>query len=242
MSDGFFVAEFPADVGPGETVRLTGAEAHHAAVVRRIRLGEVVTVTDGQGRGVAGPVVAVERRLDQPSDPPGVTVVQALPKKDRADLAIDLMTEVGADRIVPWHAERCITRWSPDKAEAGQAKWATVARETSKQARRLRFPTIDPLATTDQVAALVCQAPLALVMHERATDRLAAAILPPVDEILIVIGPEGGLSQAEVDRFQSAGAQTFSLGPTVLRTSTAGAVAIAQLRTVWLAARAQADR
>lgn len=251
MSDGFFVAELAPGLKPGDQVSLTGPEARHAGVVRRLRPGETVVLTDGTGRGITGSVatvgpdqvtVTLTAWLDQPERYPIITIVQALPKKDRADLAIDLMTEVGVDRIVPWQAARCVSRWSPDKAVAGRAKWQAVAREASKQARRLRFPVVEPLATTAEVIDLIRAVPVALVAHEQAVTPLDGDEAGQIERCLIVIGPEGGLTADEVAAFQAAGAQTYSLGPTVLRTSTAGAIAIAQLRALWQAAPARRPR
>jgi len=248
MSDGFFVADLPRAVAVGDSIALTGSEARHAAVVRRIRPGEPITVTDGAGRGIAGRVTlvgpervecAVDAVLEAPMPRPRITVVQALPKPDRSDLAVDLMTEVGADAIVPWRAARCVARWTDDKADSHRSRWQRVAREASKQARRLSFPVIEEPAGTDDVAGLIASAPLALIMHERSAIPLTAAPLARASDCLIVIGPEGGMTDDEVDRFQRAGAQAYSLGPTVLRTSTAGAVAVACVRAI---AGAQAAR
>jgi 16S rRNA (uracil1498-N3)-methyltransferase len=244
VSDGFFVAELALDVGLGATVAITGSEAHHAGVVRRLRIGEAVTVTNGLGQGVIGEVasvtaskveVEVTEVVTEALRRPAITVVQALPKNDRADQAIDLMTEVGVDAIVPWQANRSIVKWSSDKAEAGRRKWSVVAREASKQARRLSFPTIAELATTAEIADLIQASTLALVMHEKATVALTDCSLGDVESCLIVIGPEGGLTDHELDVFQASGAQVVGLGPTVLRTSTAGAVAVTQARTLWAA-------
>ncbi|MCL2316073.1 MAG: 16S rRNA (uracil(1498)-N(3))-methyltransferase [Actinomycetia bacterium] len=251
MSDGFFVAELADDVRAGDVVTLVGREARHAAVVRRIRVGEVVTVTNGHGVGVSGAVadaapervgIVVESLLSEPKANPSITVVQALPKNDRAELAVDLMTEVGVDRIVPWQATRCVVRWTAERCEVGRDKWETVARESSKQARRLRFPVIAPVATTPDVIEAIRTTELALVMHEREVMPLHAGVMRGVQDCLIVIGPEGGLTDEEVVLFRRAGAATCSLGRTVLRTSTAGAVAITQVRTLWSAAIRRDER
>jgi len=244
MSDGFFVADLADRIEAGDVVALTGREAHHAAVVRRLRPGETVALTDGRGRGVSGEVVsadpaavvvAVASVLAEPLARPRITVVQALPKNDRAKLAVDLMTEVGVDRLVPWQAARSVVRWSGERGEAGRTAWETVARESSKQARRLRFPEVAPLASTAEVVRLLERGGLALVMHEREVVPLTACPLAGAPECVIVIGPEGGLTEDEVDRFRRAGAATYSLGSTVLRASTAGAVAIVQVRALALA-------
>ncbi|MCL1923043.1 MAG: 16S rRNA (uracil(1498)-N(3))-methyltransferase [Propionibacteriaceae bacterium] len=246
MSDGFFVADFPATIEVGSTVVVAGAEAHHMAV-RRIRHSEIVTLTDGQGRGIVGPVVAmspdhVEIHVDATEEfhqrGPRLSVIQALPKKDRADQAIDLMTEVGVHRIIPWQASRCVTRWSEDKAEAGRAKWEKIARESSKQARRLLFPEVTSLMSTPEVARLIKNHPT-LIMHEKGSNLLSSHLFPQGEEQVIVIGPEGGLTESEVDVFRSAGGRVFSMGDTVLRTSTAGAIAITQVRAFWTSQHGQ---
>jgi len=242
VSDGFFVGAVEG-TAPGDVVELTGTEARHAAVVRRLRLGETVTVTDGAGRGVTGRVaaaspervvVAVDEVLTEPPSEPPITVVQALPKNDRALLAVDLMTEVGVDRIVPWQAARSVVRWEGPRGSTARDKWVTAAREAAKQARRLRFPAIGDLASTAGVVSLVRDTVQAggrvLIMHEKESVPVTACPLDPATPCVVVIGPEGGLTDDEVDGFRRAGGQTFSLGRTVLRTSTAGAVAITQVR------------
>lgn len=238
MSDGFFVAALEDRVQLGSVVTLDGPEGRHAAVVRRIGLGELVTVTNGEGRGVRGPVVAVRKdgldlRVSEilvASVPaPRIVCVQALPKNERAEQAVDLLTEVGVDEIVPWQASRSIVRWSGERGEKSLAKWQAVAREASKQSRRLTVPVIAPVATTTQVAALLASAPAAYVLHEGGSVAVAT-VRPPRSEIILVVGPEGGISPEELSVFEAAGAQTILIADTVLRTVTAGAVASAQLR------------
>jgi 16S rRNA (uracil1498-N3)-methyltransferase len=239
MSDGFFWVYLPADVTVGSMIDLTGAEAHHLAQVRRIGPGEIVTLTDGRGRGVRGPVRTIQRQavtvevaelLRAEPSRPCLSVVQALPKSDRAELAVDLMTELGVDRIVPWQAARSIGRWRGERGEKARARWAAVARAAAQQSRRLTVPEVAPLATTRQVAELLGQTGLAVVMHETAITPVAL-LRPQADvPVTVVIGPEGGIAPDELALFEAAGARPFSMGRTVLRTSTAGAVAVAQLR------------
>ena len=238
MSDGFFVAALDAGVQVGSVVTLAGPEGRHAAVVRRIVAGEHVTITDGAGRGVRGPVVAVRKDgldievgevLSAAVPAPRVVCVQALPKNERAEQAVDLLTEVGVDEIVPWLAGRSIVRWSGERGEKSLAKWQAVAREAAKQSRRLRIPVVAPLASTAQVAARLAAAPAAYVLHEGASVGVAT-IRPPRTEIVLVVGPEGGIAPDELAVFEAAGAQTILIADTVLRTVTAGAVAVAQLR------------
>ena len=239
MSDGFFVADLPVDVRVGDQVFVVGAEAHHAGVVRRLSRAERVTVTDGLGTGVVGRaervsktevVVSVEsvERLAPPE--PYIIVAQAVPKTDRAGLAVDLMTEAGVDEIVPWDAARSQVRWAPEKADKALGKWVAAAREASKQARRLRFPVIGDYTGARGVARLAAEADQVIVMHERAGVGIEQCAVVPSGRVLIVIGPEGGLTDQEVETFAEAGGTAYLMGPTVLRTSTAGAVAVTQVR------------
>ncbi len=219
----------------GARVRLDGPEGHHAADVRRLRLGERVELVDGSGLRVSGSIASVIRGevvvtvgalVREPAPLPRVVVVQALPKGDRAELAVQLLSEVGVDEIVPWAAARCVSTWRGDRLERGAARWRSVAREASKQSRRARAPVVAPLATTAEVAALLASAALAVVLHESAAQRLPT-VVPAGGEVAVVVGPEGGITDEELTAF--AAAHVVRLGPTVLRTSTAGAVAVAAL-------------
>ena len=137
------------------------------------------------------------------------------------------MTEVGVDAIVPWQAARCITQWKGDRGLKALGKWRATAREAGKQSRRVRFPEVADAATTRQVAALLADADFAGVLHsdfEHASEPLATAQLPAQGEIVLVVGPEGGVSRDELALFEEAGAQAYVLGPSVLRTSTAGKI------------------
>ena len=216
------------------TVVLDGPEGRHAAAVRRLRPGERVDLTDGAGLLAECVVTAADRasltldvlaRHREPPPAPRLVVVQALPKGDRGELAVEVMTEAGVDVIVPWAAERCVTRWRPERRDKALGRWRATAREAGKQARRTRLPEVPDLASTDVVAALIAAAPLALVLHEGAEAPLSAAEPPAEGDIVLVVGPEGGISEGEIDRFAAAGGRPVRLGPTVLRTSTAGVVA-----------------
>jgi 16S rRNA (uracil1498-N3)-methyltransferase len=230
-----------AGARPGGRVLLDGPEGRHAVSVRRLRVGEGIVLTDGAGEGVFGEVAAVagkdalevlvgERRTE-PEPAPRITVVQALPKGDRGELAVETMTEVGVDAVVPWAAARCITQWRGERGAKALAKWRATARESGKQARRLRFPEVRDLMTTRQVALLLGTASLAAVLHEEGAQPLATAPLPDTGEIVLVVGPEGGVSPEEIDAFAAAGAKPLRLGNSVLRTSTAGVAAAAALLT-----------
>ncbi|CAB4740870.1 unannotated protein [freshwater metagenome] len=222
----------------GSTVVVEGDEAHHAVAVRRLRTGEQVVLTDGLGRAVVGEVGETgKRRLEvvvtsvtsEPEPAPAVTVVQALPKGDRGELAVEVLTEVGVARVVPWAAARSVAVWKGERAEKGLAKWRATAREAAKQSRRSWHPVVDPLATTAGVVDLVAAADLAVVLHEDATDPLSGLEVPALGSVLVVVGPEGGIAPEELDALTAAGARSVRLGAEVLRTSTAGVAAVAAL-------------
>ncbi|MFF4826302.1 16S rRNA (uracil(1498)-N(3))-methyltransferase [Streptomyces sp. NPDC001312] len=224
----------------GSEFVLEGPEGRHAVSVKRLRPGEDVVLTDGRGRWIEGVVKAAEGKdrlvvsdlaslVEEPPESPRITVVQALPKGDRGELAVETMTEVGVDAIVPWAASRCITQWKGDRGLKALGKWRATAREAGKQSRRVRFPEVADAATTKQVAALLAEADFAAVLHESGEQRLATVELPAQGDIVLVVGPEGGVSPEELAQFQDAGAKAYVLGPTVLRTSTAGTAAAALL-------------
>ncbi|MFF3398312.1 16S rRNA (uracil(1498)-N(3))-methyltransferase [Streptomyces sp. NPDC002659] len=239
MTAPVFVVDSLEDVGPGVTVTLDGPEGRHAVSVRRLQPGEDIVLTDGRGRGAAGVVVRTEGKdrlivepREFPTEPepaPRITVVQALPKGDRGELAVETMTETGVDAVVPWAAARCITQWKGERAAKSLAKWRATAREAGKQSRRLRFPEVADAATTKQVASLLAEADFAAVLHEEGAEPLATAELPAEGSIVLVVGPEGGVSPEELAAFAEAGAKPYRLGHSVLRTSTAGTAATALL-------------
>jgi 16S rRNA (uracil1498-N3)-methyltransferase len=222
----------------GATVVLDGPEGRHAATVQRLGIGERLVLTDGKGTSADGTVTRAARDLLEieidhvvttPPPEPRIVVVQALPKGERGELSVATMTEVGADVIVPWAAARCVTRWEGSRGEKALTKWRTASREAGKQSRRSHFPEITTLATTADVAERLGAAALAVVLDEEAGIPLGATPLPEAGDIVLVVGPEGGLSPEELARFENVGAESYRLGPTVLRTSTAGAVGVGLL-------------
>ncbi len=275
LADG---ADLAADL-----IVLAGAEGRHAATVRRIRPGERADVTDGHGllaecvvtAAAAGQVeLRVQARREVPVPDPLITVVQAIPKGERAELAVETMTEVGVDVIVPWQAERCVARWPADRAPKALGRWRSAAREAAKQARRARVPEVTGLASSADVVARISAAALAIVLEPDARlalsqlalsqlalpqlalpqpalaqrtgsqpagsqpgvpgpekEKLAPPPLPVSGDIDLIVGPEGGISPGELTAFTDAGATPARLGESVLRTSTAGAVAAAVLMT-----------
>jgi 16S rRNA (uracil1498-N3)-methyltransferase len=237
-------------VRPGDGVTVEGDEAHHAVTVRRLRVGEQVVLTDGRGTSVHGSVTdAAKRRLtvtaewvDHVAEPmPRVTVVQALPKGDRGELAVEVLTEIGVGTIVPWAASRSVAVWRGERADKGLARWRSTAREAAKQARRSWFPEVAGLASTDHVVELVGAAAVAVVLHESAERSVVDVSVPTTGVVVVVVGPEGGLTDEELVTLTDAGAHVVRLGGEVLRTSTAGVAAVAALlsRTPrWSAGRA----
>ncbi len=283
LADG---ADLAADL-----IVLTGAEGRHAATVRRIRPGERADVTDGQGllaecvvtaAGAGQVELRVQARREVPVPDPLITVVQAIPKGERAELAVETMTEVGVDVIVPWQAERCVARWPADRAPKALGRWRSAAREAAKQARRARVPEVTGLASSADVVARISAAGFAIVLEPDASvalsqlalaqpsgsrpsgsqlgvpgpeksrpsgsqpsgsqpsgsqpgvpgpEKLSPPPLPVSGNIVLIVGPEGGISPDELTAFAGAGATSARLGESVLRTSTAGAVAAAVLMT-----------
>lgn len=226
------------DIPGGDELYLAGDEGHHAARVKRVGIGETVHVANGAGvllrcvvRGVTadGVRLAIRSRELVPAPQPRIVIVQALPKGDRGELAVEVMTELGADAIVPWAAGRSITQWQGARGERALARWQRTAREAAKQSRQPRVPQIGGLASTKDVSARLHAAATALVLHEDATAPLAAVPLPLVGDVLVVVGPEGGVAPDELDAFAAAGATAVRFGDAVVRTSTAGAAALAAL-------------
>jgi 16S rRNA (uracil1498-N3)-methyltransferase len=225
------------DLPPGESIELTGDEGRHAARVKRLSVGEPVLVSDGRGSVAEctvaatradGLELAVTARRSVPRAEPRLVVVQALPKGDRAELAVEILTELGADEIVPWAASRSIVQWLGPRGDRALTKWRRTAREAAKQSRRVWLPDVAPLASTAEVAARLAGA-TGLVLHEGAESSLASVELPPGRDIVVVVGPEGGIAPDELDDFCAVGAHAVRLGEPVLRTSTAGAAALAVL-------------
>lgn len=221
----------------GDTVVLDGPEGRHAAAVRRLAPGERADLTDGAGLVAECVVTAVHRgqlelavraRRITPRAEPTLAVAQALPKGDRGPLAVELMTEAGVDEIVPWAAERCVTRWRGEHGDRALARWRATAREAAKQSRRAWLPEVTGPVALAGLVRRVEQAALAVLLDPAAAPA-GALPLPPRGQILVIVGPEGGISPGEERALVGAGAIPASLGPTILRTSTAGVVAASVL-------------
>lgn len=247
MSAPVFLAEPGAldGVAAGGAYLLDGSEGRHAGVVQRRAPGERVDVVDGSGvrlRGRVAHVTAegvlldVEDVVREAPAAPALVLVQALAKGDRDELAIEAATELGVDAVVPWQAERSVVVWRGDRAAKSRARWLGTVRAATKQARRARVPVVDQAVDTAglaaRAAAVVTAGGAVVVLHEEATTRLRDVPLPTpgeAAEVLVVVGPEGGIAPAELERLTAAGAVSALLGPLVLRTSTAGPAALALL-------------
>jgi 16S rRNA (uracil1498-N3)-methyltransferase len=202
--------------------------------VRRLEPGERADITDGAGV-VAECVVtasrpgelelAVLQRRAEPRPQPGVTVLQAIPKGDRGELAVELLTEVGADVIIPWAADRCVAVWRGDRAAKSRARWRSAAEQAAKQSRRTWFPEVAEQADLAGAVQRARAAALAIMLDPDGSESVATVDLPAHGEIVVVVGPEGGIAPAERDALLGAGAVAARLGPTVLRASSAGIVA-----------------
>jgi 16S rRNA (uracil1498-N3)-methyltransferase len=233
----FLLPGLPDGLTTGGQILLDGDEGRHASTAKRLSVGEVVLIGDGQGTVCECTVVAVRgasldlevtlRRFQTPAAP-RLVVVQAVPKGERAELAVELLTELGADEILPWAAARSIVRWDEQRGAKAVERWRRTAREATKQSRRAWLPVIGPLASTSDVAARLTAA-RGLVLHEGASAGIAAVPVAAEGEIVLVVGPEGGITDGELAAFAAAGATAVRLGEPVQRSSTAGGAALAAL-------------
>lgn len=241
MTDALFYVEALPE--PGGLAVVDGDEGFHAANVRRIRAGERLDLGDGAGEMAhcvveeTGKARLTARVLDRRSVAPAsptVTVVQALPKSDRAELAVELATEAGADAFLAWQATRCVARWDgAAKVDKGLRRWGAVARAAARQSRRAYIPEVGGLVSTAQLVARVrdeiAAGAVVLALHESATQRLTDVELAQADSLMLIVGPEGGIADEEIEALSEAGAVAVRLGPTVLRTSSSAAVALGAL-------------
>lgn len=241
MSAPVFVSEAAADASVGDVVTLAGAEGRHAATVQRRTVGERVDLVDGRGRRLRGTVAAVRaaeldvtvNEVDRDADA-DVTLVQALSKGGRDEQAVESAVELGITAVVPWAAERCIVQWKGPKVAKGIASWESLTLAAAKQSRRALVPRVDALATTRELAARLSAATASgtrvLVLHEEAAVPLASLEWASLEQaVWVIVGPEGGISDTEIDVLAEAGAEPVRLGRHVLRASSAGPAAIAAL-------------
>jgi len=222
----------------GSLVELDGPEGKHAVQVRRMRQGEAIQLSDGKGLRVRGTVaqltgstlkLEVLEVIKEEMPSRRITLVQALAKGDRDELAIQAATELGVMSISPWQASRSISRWDGPKISKGQARWQQIVSEAAKQSLRAFTPEVKNIVDTKELVALVSSFDLVLVLDTSATMSIEEAGIPSSGSIALVVGPEGGIEQSELDALEAAGAKLVSLGANVLRTSTAGPALIAAL-------------
>lgn len=225
----FFVDEI-------STPKLDGDNAHHADRVLRMKAGESLLVSDGAGNWAKCEITAITKKdVDlkiiesgfEESSSPKISVLQAIPKNDRARETVELLTAAGVSNIYPWQAQRAIGKESD--------KWRVAAIEASKQSRRFYIPQVTTKLDTSSALELFKKYDQVLVCHESAITKLSE-VLKPALNTLIVIGPEGGITDEELSVFESAGAKVIKLGRPVLRSAHAGIAAISAvsaLMQVW---------
>ena len=231
--------KFEQPLAAGQTVLLQGDEGHHAASVRRMRVGEAIALTDGHSTQAKGVVAAVAPKsveikvetvsaIDAPS--PRFSLVQALAKGDRDELAVQAATELGVDKIIPWQSERSVSKWEGPKVAKSVARWQSISEEASKQSLRPLFANVQNPVTSKELAKLISESSVEwLILDPTATVSIANVQAPSSAEIFLVVGAEGGISDHELQLFESAGAKRVHLGTGILRTSTAGMAALAFL-------------
>lgn len=235
----FYVDALPET---GALAVVGGDEGFHAATVRRIRPGEQLVLGDGAGglahclveqAGRDGLAARVLDRWTVAGGQPAVTVVQALPKSERSELAIELATEAGADAFVAWQADRCVANWQGARADKGLRRWRAVVRSAARQSRRAHIPPVDGVLSTAALAQRirdeVAAGAVVLALHESATNRLSDVAVRQANSLVLLVGPEGGITPDELAAFDEAGAVAVRLGPQVLRTTSAAAVALGAL-------------
>ena len=235
----FYAESIPA---VGGVAVVDGDEGVHAASVRRLRPGEELVLSDGAGTVADCVVQSADKRSltarvlafrTVPLPRPPVTVVQAIPKSERSELAIELATEAGADEFVAWQAQRCVARWDGDRAANGLRRWRAVARSAARQSRRAWIPDVSGPMSTEALCSYLTQqigaGAVVLVLHESADVPITEETVAQANSVILLVGPEGGISDPEITALMNAGAVTVRLGPTVLRTSTAAAVALGAL-------------
>jgi 16S rRNA (uracil1498-N3)-methyltransferase len=228
---------FTDQINHGSTQTLDKDDAHHAIKVLRLKLGEVIKISDGVKKWVSGSIIEISKkeltisiseRGDFEEKKPELVLVQAVTKSERNKEMLELAIEAGVDRIIPWQAERSISKWQSDSAQ----KWEIGIKEACKQARQVRLPKLMPMLTTAGVVQLLSKDARIIVFHESASEKFTQLQLPEsLASIYLVIGPEGGISQSELSIFENGGSKIVRLGETVLRSAHAGFAAISAVQT-----------
>lgn len=234
----FYLSDELAFATVGERITVSGAEARHAVAVSRLAVGESISVGNGTGLVVTGMIVtadpaefAVEVATvsHTPPNSPAIWLAQALAKGDRDEYAVQQATELGVDGVIPWSAQRSIVKWEGNKVAKGHQRWSAIVREATKQSLRPWIPEVGDLASTSVLSALAAET--RMIVLDPTAEQALSALEPDARDIVLVVGPEGGVSGAELAQLIAAGASAWRLGSPVLRTSTAGPAAIAVLNT-----------
>lgn len=239
MVEPLFFAAIGKDTVAGSVFVLGGPEAKHAASVRRMNVGESIAVSDGAGLKVRGKVAKVLKdtlevlvesvdALNPPSTK--LVLVQALAKGDRDELAIQACTELGVFEVIPWQADRSISIWKAEKKQKGQTRWQTIVTEAAKQSLRAFVPRVSEVLDSAELVQMLRGFDQVMILDPEAGNSITELNAPPIGSVAIVVGPEGGISEAELSAFAEAGFSSVHLGSGVLRTSTAGMAAISYLQ------------
>jgi 16S rRNA (uracil1498-N3)-methyltransferase len=234
-----FLSPIPTDTKPGSKIKIAGAEAKHAVSVRRLQIGEAISISDGQGKKARGKVsefskdfleLEVESLEELARPKPQLVLVQALAKGDRDEMAVQACTELGIQTVIPWQSERSVSIWKPEKQDKHRLRWQTIATEASKQSLRPFTPEVEQVLGTRELAERLKQFELKLVLDPTSNTGLTSLQIAGYQSIAVVVGPEGGISPQELDLFRSAGFSLVSLGTGILRTSTAGVAVVSYLQ------------
>ena len=239
MVEPLFISPIPSETKAGSKIRIAGAEAKHAISVRRLQVGEAISVSDGQGQKARGKVsqlakdfleldVELVESIERPK--PQLALVQALAKGDRDEMAVQACTELGIQTVIPWQSERSVSIWKPEKQDKHRLRWQTIAAEAAKQSLRPFIPEVEKVLGTSELIERLKQFDLTLVLDPTSTIPLTGVSILGHQSIAIVVGPEGGISPQELEQFRSSGLSLVGLGSGILRTSTAGVAVVSYLQ------------
>ncbi len=239
MVEPLFFAAIGSDSAVGTSFTLGGPEAKHAISVRRMTIGESISVSDGSGVKMRGKVTKVKKEtleisiesIEELFAPKSqLVLIQALAKGDRDELAIQACTELGLFGVIPWQADRSISIWKAEKKQKGQARWQSIVTEAAKQSLRAFIPRVEQVLDSQELISALEVFDQVLILEPEA-DKSITEINPPAEgKVAIVVGPEGGISEQELESFKKAGFSSVRLGRGVLRTSTAGMAAVSYLQ------------
>lgn len=238
MVEPMFTYDFQRTPAVGEVIDISGPEAKHAVQVRRMRVDEAIQLTDKAGLRVRGVVKATQKSslsvlvnsVESENAPSlKLTLVQALAKGDRDELAVQAATELGVMSVIPWESDRSVSRWIGIKEDKGVERWQTIVTEAAKQSLRVWHPVVAPPIKGAAVSELTKSFDSILVLDPTSSVGLASIDFPKEGSMALVVGPEGGISDEELSALNLAGAKLVHLGQPILRTSTAGIAAISAI-------------